>query len=315
MPSIKVASICPTTEKSWDVATNQVVHSYAYPGETFEQAVAKAKAMVEHSVTLLERAAEHKADFACLPEILPNLGRWRQKIDQPTIEKAWDQLWDHFHDTMSTTAARLNMHIVAGAVRPHNGHYYNAAVLFDDQGTMLGAYHKVQLAGDGERARVSPGDSFPVFETRHGMVGMSICWDMMFPEVSQALRVNGAQILFHPTYGHAGGERCDFIARTRAHDAAMPIVISMWCGNGRIVDKDGTFLAKGGFHRNADGVIPDQILYAELDLGKPAPLGAVSEDLREQFYAERQWQAYRPLVEGPLAESQIRLPDAATAGV
>ena len=46
-----------------------------------------------------------------------------------------------------------------------------------------------------EQKRLTAGDSFPVFQTRHGKVGMSICWDMMFPEVSQCLRVNGAEII------------------------------------------------------------------------------------------------------------------------
>ena len=43
-----------------------------------------------------------------------------------------------------------------------------------------------------------PGDSFPVFDTEHGKVGLAMCSEVYMPEVSRALALRGAEIIFMP---------------------------------------------------------------------------------------------------------------------
>jgi len=83
------------------------------------------------------------------------------------------------------------------------GFYYNAAVVVDADGKILGQYRKAhvpQLPLWEEKAYFHPGDlGFPVFATRYGQLGIQICWDNFFPEGSRILALKGAQIIFSPT--------------------------------------------------------------------------------------------------------------------
>ncbi len=295
MPTLKVAAICPTTELSH--RHGEVRHKYAYPEDDLDTAVQRANAFVDHGVTLLRRAAEEGAVMACLPEGLPNLGRWRRKPDLALadIHEAWRRTWDHFQTTLSAAARELGIHVVAGGIEPNGQLFHNTAALFDDRGNYVGGYRKVQLVGStcAEGKHLTPGDDTPVFDTRHGKVGLFICWDIMFPEITTALMVRGAQILFQPTYGHAGAQ-ADFQAQTRAFDAVCPLVISMWCGNGRIINKDGQILARGSMFRDAMGVIPDQIVYGEVDPTTPRPF-SFYRDFQQGLRYERRVPAYHAL--------------------
>jgi len=235
--------------------------------------------------------------MACLPEGLPNLGRWRRKPKEglPELREAWRRTWDHFQVTLSTAAKRLGIHVIAGAIEPNGKLFHNTAALFDDRGNYVGGYRKVQLVGGpkAEGKYLTPGDDTPVFATKHGRVGMFICWDIMFPEVTAGLMANKAQIIFQPTYGHAGYQ-ADFQAQTRAFDTVCPIVISMWCGNGRVIDKDGRILASGHMFRDAHGLIPDQIVYGTVDPLAPRAY-SFYRDFQQGLRYERQVKAYKSL--------------------
>lgn len=287
---IKVAALCPSTEL--DCVKGQMVHRYAYAGDSLAVAVKRANAFTDRGVELLRRAAADGARIACLPEGLPNLGRWRQTAPIAIKQEAWKRTWAHFLRRMSGAARETGLYLIAGAIEPKDGLFYNAACLFDPRGNRIGTYHKVQLAGGpaGEGKHLTPGDSLPVFSTPLGRIGMLICWDVCFPEITQGLMVNGAQILFLPTYGHAGYQ-VDFQAQARAYDTVCPLVISMWCGNGRVIDKTGRILAAGHMNRDWRGVIPDQIVAAEVDPVAPRTFINYTS-YQTGLLAERQTRAY-----------------------
>ena len=85
---------------------------------------------------------------------------------------------------------------------PRHGIVYNSAFLIDSRGQNLGVYRKThpfpteRLAGGGW---TTPGSRYPVFPTEIGTIGIHICYDGDFPEVSRILAVKGAQILCHPS--------------------------------------------------------------------------------------------------------------------
>lgn len=292
---IKVAAICLSTEKSHD--KGQVVHKYAYPKDDLDTAVRLANAFTDRGAVLLERAAAEGAVMACLPEGTPNLGRWRRHPQGGVAElhEAWRRTWDHFQTTLSATAKKLGIFVVAGGIEPNGKQFHNTACLFDDRGNLIGKYRKIQLVGSvkAEGKYLTPGKDTPVFPTKYGRVGMFICWDIMFPEVTAGLMANRAQIIFQPTYGHAGYQ-CDFQAQTRAFDTVCPIVISMWCGNGRVIDKDGRILAACHMSRDAFGVIPDQIVYGNVDPIKPREF-SFYRDFQQGLLYERQVKAFKAL--------------------
>jgi len=81
----------------------------------------------------------------------------------------------------------------------HPGTLYNSAVLVAPDG-VVGAYRKIHLGIPLETDRFTPGDSLPVFETRLGPIGISICYDFYNnPELSRILALKGARILVNPT--------------------------------------------------------------------------------------------------------------------
>lgn len=76
---------------------------------------------------------------------------------------------------------RYGTHIVAGLFNQREGRVYNSGILFGPEGCILGIYDKVHLTL-GEKGDVTPGDSFPVFHTSLGSIGILVCWDMHFPK-------------------------------------------------------------------------------------------------------------------------------------
>ena len=95
----------------------------------------------------------------------------------------------------------------------------NVAVLYNRQGKIHGIYEKVQLPDAETEQGAVPGNSLPVFETDFGKIGIQICWDSSFPEISRILALNGAEILFCPVWGYIQGtDEWEFIPRCRAID-------------------------------------------------------------------------------------------------
>jgi len=104
---------------------------------------------------------------------------------------------------MSALAAELGVVLpVSFFERSHNA-YYNSLAVIDADGRRLGVYRKSHIpdgSGYQEKFYFSPGDTgFRVWPTRHGAIGVGICWDQWFPEAARAMALQGAEILFYPT--------------------------------------------------------------------------------------------------------------------
>ena len=81
--------------------------------------------------------------------------------------------------------------------------YFNSVAMIDADGRLLGVYRKTHLPNDlgyQEKQYFSPGDTgFRVWSTRHGKVGVGICWDQWFPEAARCMALLGAELLLYPT--------------------------------------------------------------------------------------------------------------------
>jgi N-carbamoylputrescine amidase len=81
--------------------------------------------------------------------------------------------------------------------------YYNSVAIVDADGAVLGIYRKSHIpAGPGyeEKFYFRPGDTgFRVWDTKHGRIGVGICWDQWFPECARAMTLLGAEVLLYPT--------------------------------------------------------------------------------------------------------------------
>ena len=81
--------------------------------------------------------------------------------------------------------------------------FYNTAFVIDADGSVAGRYRKVHVPDIPlwrEKYYFTPGDlGFPVIDTKHGRIGVQLCWDVFFPEGFRALTLKGAQIIITPT--------------------------------------------------------------------------------------------------------------------
>jgi predicted amidohydrolase len=159
---------------------------------------------------------------------------------------------------LAQKALQYNMYIVSGLYIWTGDTLNNVAVLFDRQGQQQGVYKKVHLPNSEVEEGAVPGDSFPVFTTDFGTIGIQICWDVEFPEVSRILALKGAEILFCPNWGNINGDMYKLVARARAADNGVFFVYSIYDGHSLIVNPAGDILQESG--------TTTQLLTATIDL-------------------------------------------------
>lgn len=95
---------------------------------------------------------------------------------------------------LSSLARDKKIHIFTGSfVEKRNSKLYNTAVLLNPDGNIALKYSKIHLFGD-ERKYLTPGDEIVNGETALGNIGISICYDLRFPELYRKMSQNGAQI-------------------------------------------------------------------------------------------------------------------------
>jgi predicted amidohydrolase len=102
----------------------------------------------------------------------------------------------HTVNLLAQRANEFNTHIAFGMVAKEKVEsiVYDAAVLIGPDGEVLGNYRKVHLRGE-ERMAFRPGYRYLVVETGFGQVGLTIGWDLAFPEVTRSLALDGAELV------------------------------------------------------------------------------------------------------------------------
>ena len=189
----------------------------------------------ERQVTgLLERAAEGGADLAALPEVWPRQGSAKQ------IRESAEPVPGPRTERLAEIAARHRMWVHGGSVLERDGErVFNTSVLFDREGNLVATYRKIHLfdadppgaVPSRESSVFSAGDQVVTSETEFGRVGMSICYDVRFPELYRALAVQGATILFVPAAFRfeTGVDHWEPLLRARAiEDQAFVVAAAQW---------------------------------------------------------------------------------------
>ncbi|MBL9215593.1 MAG: carbon-nitrogen hydrolase family protein [Opitutaceae bacterium] len=113
--------------------------------------------------------------------------------------------------------------VILGCTRRVRGGAANSAVIFDRRGRYVGAYDKVHCRGDDRK--FVPGRTLPVFKADFGRFGVMICADRRWPETVRTLALQGALVIFNPTYGQQD-EKNSWLVRTRSFESETPIVFT-----------------------------------------------------------------------------------------
>jgi deaminated glutathione amidase len=120
-------------------------------------------------------------------------------------------------------AKDLGIYLVAGSYERgrRRGVVHNAAVLAGPSGDVLGVYRKTHPFG-GERADrggwVTPGEDICVVDTPFGRVGLIICFDGDYPELSRITAIRGAEIICRPSALLRSADLWELTNRARAYD-------------------------------------------------------------------------------------------------
>jgi predicted amidohydrolase len=156
---------------------------------------------------LLEDAARRGAQLAVVPENFAFMGI--RDVDKRAVAEPEGS--GPIQDFLATTASRLGMWIVSGTIplrAGDDGRVAAASVVYDASGKSVARYDKIHLfdvdiPGRVERyresAHVAPGSEIVVVDTPVGRLGLSVCYDVRFPELFRRLSAAGAEILTVPS--------------------------------------------------------------------------------------------------------------------
>jgi predicted amidohydrolase len=158
----------------------------------------------ESSRALIERAAGQGAQFVATPENTNYLGPHEEKVRRaepltgPTVARFAD------------LARGLGIHLLLGSFNEKSdeaARCYNTSVLFSPEGEILGTYRKIHLfdvdvpggVRFAESATCKPGEATAVVDTPLARFGLTICYDLRFPELYRRLADEGADVLLIPS--------------------------------------------------------------------------------------------------------------------
>lgn len=221
-------------------------------------------------------AAAPPSDLVVLPEICLFRGGMAQNADvaEPV---------DGAH--MQRFAELVRSHecwLLAGSIAEREGdHIYNTSLLFNPQGKCTAVYRKLHLFGlaldSGTRVQeadtFTPGHAAVVADVAGWQAGLSICYDLRFPELFRALAQDGLDVILAPADFTAvtGRAHWETLCRSRAIENQCYLVAANQCGTNRvtgnasyghsmIVDPWGDILAQADEH--------PCVLTAELSAGR-----------------------------------------------
>ena len=253
---------------------------------------ASVEANLAMARSLLERAHAAGAVLAVLPENFAIMGH--KESDKLAVAESLGE--GPIQACLARTAAELGIWVVGGTIPirvDDEAHRVGAASLvFDGTGKLLARYDKIHLFDVDipnreeryrESATIVPGSDITVVNTPSGRVGLSVCYDVRFPELFRRLQTQGAEAFTVPSAFTAptGRAHWELLLRARAGENLCYVLAA----------------AQGGVHENGretygDSLIVDPWGHVLARVAEPGPGLAIAEidltlqhDLRTRFPA------------------------------
>jgi predicted amidohydrolase len=203
-------------------------------------------------------------------------------------------------DALADACRRLDLYAVCGLLERDGDQLRNAAVFVGPDG-LIGSYRKTHLPFLGVDRFTVPGDELPVYDTPLGRIGVEICYDLRFPEVTRTLALKGADLVAHPTnFPMAAKIQTELITVARAAENRIYLLTAnrvgkeRWgefCGWSQIVDPYGRRLAEAGETEEA-------LLVADVELERARDKDYVIPGEYELYlFGHRRPELYGALVE------------------
>ena len=233
-----------------------------------EESKAKAKSMVEE-------AAKNGAQVVVLPEM------WNTPYSNDYFREYAEPENGPTVQFLSQLAKDNDIYLIGGSISElDDDKVYNTSYSFDRQGKQIGKHRKVHLFDidvEGgirfmESDTLTPGEKTTVIETEYCKIGVAICYDVRFPELSRNMALAGAKVIVLPAAFNltTGPAHWDLTMRARALDNQVYFAA---CSPAR--DMEGVYQAYGNscianpwgeFIAHADE--KECIVYSEVDLDR-----------------------------------------------
>ncbi len=246
--------------------------------------------------SLVREAATQGADLVVFPElattgyfIADRIAELAEPIPGPTTEE------------LVCLAQESQTWLVVGMAEAADGKYFNSSVLISPAG-LVGTYRKVHLF-DSEKETFALGDQRGIFDTPFGKLGLTICYDLLFPEYIRSLALAGADIIINSTNWIADdyqrevwrwtGESTQALAATRGLENTVHVAMAARTGeeagfrslgHSCITTPSG---AVSGLVKDGEGIAVAEVVTASDDLSRWREIAPYLKDRRTELY--RRW--------------------------
>lgn len=189
---------------------------------------------LEMAKELIQQAVDQGAELVVLPENFSMMGvdqwdtlKYREELDNGPVQTF-----------LSDQAAKHHIWLVGGTLpiaQPDSKRARSACLVFNAQGKRVARYDKIHLfdvklnqaqEAYSESNTIEPGDHIVVIDTPFGKLGLSICYDLRFPELFRQMHQQGVEIVVLPsafTYT-TGAAHWEILIRARAIENLIYIV-------------------------------------------------------------------------------------------
>lgn len=249
----------------------------------------------------IQEAAAEGAELIVFPECALT-GYWYNSRDEAMAHS--ETIPDSATNGVANLCKELGVYVIFGLLEMDNDRLFNAAA-FVGPDSIVGVYRKTHIAPAGVDRFIDRGDeSFKVYRTPIGNIGILICHDITFPEPARVLMLQGADVIIVPTNWP---RRYDIVSKhiinTRAVENFVHIIAADRVGREREHKYLGLskIVNARGMTKVSAGIRSEEILHCELDLAfarrKSFP-GVINiiNDRRVEFYGDiARPDAYQPV--------------------
>ena len=205
-------------------------------------------------INYISKAAQNKATLVAFPEFMMFYTNSSQTPKQ--LANLAEKINGNFVNTIAKTAKQYRIQVIGSFYEKSNkkNRVYDTSFVIDKTGKVISTYRKIHLydaLGFRESDKMTSGSKItkPV-KTSIGKVGMMICYDLRFPEMSRSLASSGSEVLVAPSAwvkGDMKEEHWITINKTRAIENGCYVIApdqvgNIYCGRSVVVDPYGKIL-------------------------------------------------------------------------
>ncbi len=219
----------------------------------------------------IAEAKRRSSDLVCFPEMWTTGLNWAGNGIIASEQSKTIEL-------VAGLAKRYSIWINGSMLAPNKtGKPSNTSILFDSYGALAGVYRKAHLfAMLHEDAHMAPGDALCIADTPWGPTGLSVCYDIRFPELFRSYAVKGAKLILSPmSFPHPRLQHWKVLVRARAIENQLFMIGTnrvgsedlgndgtvTYCGTSSIIDPWGETVIEGSETK-------EELLTATIDMNK-----------------------------------------------